>query len=88
MYTILIISLKTTYNTLPILSILFFGVFFFFLFFFFSFVFLGPYPQHMEIPRLWVESEPIPQPDLNHDYNPHQSSWQRRILNPLSEARN
>ena len=30
------------------------------LFFFFFFVllsFLGPHPQHMEVPRLWVESE-------------------------------
>ena len=28
-----------------------------FLFFFFFLVFLGPHPQHMEVPRLGVESE-------------------------------
>ena len=32
------------------------SLFFFFFFFFFS-CFLGPHPQHMEIPRLGVESE-------------------------------
>ena len=31
--------------------------FYFILFIFLSFVFLGPHPQHMEIPRLGVESE-------------------------------
>ena len=45
-------------------------------FFFFSFWFLGPYPWHLEVPRLGVESElqPMPQPQ------------QHGILNPLSKA--
>ena len=29
------------------------------LFFFFFFVLLGPHPQHMEVSRLGVESEPL-----------------------------
>ena len=45
----------------------------------FLFVFLGPHPQHMDVPRLGVEWElsrrPRPQPQRG------------RILNPLSEAR-
>ena len=59
------------------------------------FVFLGPHPRHMEVPRLGVESavwlpayitatamlEPRRVCDLHH------SSWQRWILNPLSDAR-
>ena len=50
----------------------------------------------MEVPRLGVKSElQLPaeatataMQDLNHVYNLHHSSWQRRILNPLSVARN
>ena len=60
--------------------------------FFFSFVILGP---HMEVPRLGVESELLPPayaratatPDLGSICNLHHSSWQSRIFNPLSEAR-
>ena len=59
------------------------------------FVFLGPYPWHMEVPRLGVESElQLPtyttataMQDLNRVCNPHCSSWQPWILNPLSDAR-
>ena len=56
--------------------------------------FLGPHLQHMEVPRLWVELElqllayataTIP-PDPSHICNLYHSSWQRQILNPLSEA--
>ena len=59
------------------------------------FVVLGPQPQHMEVPRLRVKPElellayvtatatqdPSRICDLQH------SSWQHRILNPLSKAR-
>ena len=61
------------------------------LFFFFS----GPRPQHVEVPRLGVESElqlpacttatAMPDPSCICDL--HRSSWQHRILNPLSRAR-
>ena len=58
------------------------------------FVFLGPHLRHMEVPRLGVQSElQLPAyatatatPDPSHVYNLHHSSWQRRILNPLSKA--
>jgi len=35
----------------------FFSFSFFSFFFFLAFVFVGPYLWHMEVPRLWVESE-------------------------------
>ena len=49
----------------------------------------------MEVPRLWVKSElQLPayttataRSDLSHICDLHHSSWQRQILNPLSEAR-
>ena len=63
--------------------------------FFFSFYFLGPHPEHMEVPRLGVESElqlsayaratATPDPSLIFDL--HHSSQQRQVLNPLIEAR-
>ena len=67
----------------------------FFSFSFFFFGFLGPHPQHMEVPRLGVKSQPqLPAyatvtatPDPSHVYNLHHSSWQHWILNPLSDAR-
>ena len=51
--------------------------------------------QHMEVPRLVVESElqllayttVTVMKDPSHIYDTHHSSWQRRILNPLSEPR-
>ena len=56
------------------------------------FVFLGPHMQHMEVSRLEVESE-LQLPayatatrDLSCICDRHHSSWQHRILNPLSEA--
>ena len=63
--------------------------------FFFFFVFLGPNPGHMEVPRLGVQSELQPlayvtaaaMRDPRYICDLHYSSWQRRILNPLSEAR-
>ena len=57
--------------------------------------FLGPHPRHMEIPRLGVESE-LPllvyatataTQDPSHICDLQQSSRQRRIVNPRSEAR-
>ena len=57
--------------------------------------FLGPNSQHMEVPRLEVESE-LQLPayttatatrDPSRVFDPHHSSRQRRNLNPLSEAR-
>ena len=64
-------------------------------FFSLSFVFLGPHPRHMEVPRLGVESElQLPayatataMPDPSCLCALHHSSWQRQILNPVSEAR-
>ena len=56
--------------------------------------FLGSHPWYMEVPRLGVQSElqllanttakTIPDPSQLCDL--HHSSWQCRILNPLSEA--
>ena len=81
--------LHFTWRELEIYLLSFFGFFFFFL------IFLGPYLQHMEVPRIAVKSElqlpayatataiqdPSPVCSLYH------SSWQRWILNPLSEVR-
>ena len=68
-----------------------FHMFVFFLFFFF----LGPLPQHMEVPSLGVQSElqlPVYTTatatwDPSHVCDPHHSSRPCWILNPLSEAR-
>ena len=64
------------------------------LFFFLSF-FSGPHQRHMEVPRLGVKSELQPlvyarataMPDSSYICYLHHSSWQHRILNSLSEAR-
>ena len=64
-------------------------------FFLLSFVFLGPYPRHMEVPRLGVQSELqlLTCTIATATWNPsclcdlHHSSWQCRILSLLSEAR-
>lgn len=58
-------------------------------------LFLGPYLQHMEIPRTGVELVLQPQayttatakPDLSHICELHHSSPQPWIANPLSKAR-
>ena len=63
--------------------------------FFFFLVFLGPYPQHMEVPMLGVELElqlaayatTTATTDLSHVCDLHCSSRQCRILNPLNEAK-
>ena len=58
------------------------------IFFFFFFCFLGPYPQHVEVPRLGVESDlQLPAShatatqDSSCDCDLHCSAWQRSILN-------
>ena len=68
---------------------------FIFIYFFLSFVFLGPHLRHMEVPRIGVESElqllvfatVTATWYLSHVCNLHHSSWQPRILNPLSKTR-
>ena len=65
--------------------------------FFLSFVFwfLGPHPQHMEVPRLGAESElqllayvtATATRDPCHIYDLHHGSQQRQIPNLLREAR-
>ena len=64
--------------------------------YFLFFCFLEPHPWHMEVPRPGVESElQLPTyttatatPDRGLVCDLHHSSWQRWILNLLSEARN
>ena len=59
------------------------------------FFFLGPHLCHMEVPSLGVQLESqLPAyamatatRDPNRICNLHHSSWQHRILNPLSKAR-
>ena len=68
---------------------------FFFFFFFSFFAFLGLYPQRIEVPRPGVKLELQPSAcaratamqDLSCVCDLHHRSWQRRILNPPSEAR-
>ena len=58
-------------------------------------LFLGPHLRHMEVPRLWVESElqllayttATAMRDLSYVCDLHHSSGQRQILHSLSEAR-
>ena len=65
------------------------------LFIFFFWLFSGLHQWHTEIPKLGVKSELQPQayatttamPGLSHVCNPQHSSWQWKILKPLSEAR-
>ena len=55
----------------------------------------GPYPQHMEVPRLGVRLElqlpAYPTATATRDpsrvFDLHHSSWQRLIPDPLNEAR-
>ena len=62
----------------------------------FFFVFLGPHPQHIEVPKLGVESQlqllaytlATATPDPSHVWDLNRSSQQHWILNPLSEWRN
>jgi len=56
----------------------------------FVFVFLEPHPQHVEVPRLGVESElQLPatataMPDPSHVFDLQHSSRQYQILNPCA----
>ena len=60
---------------------------------FFVFCFLGPHPQHMEVPRLEVKSELQPPAytvatqDWRHICKLHHSSRQHQIPDPLIKAR-
>jgi len=57
-------------------------------------VFLGPHLQHMEVPRLWLETElcllayvrATATPDLIPVCDLHHRSWQLQILNLMSGA--
>ena len=81
-----VVSFLTEFSELYILSSFLFLTFL---------VFLGLHPQHMEVPRLGVESELYLQAytiatamwNPNQVCDLHHSSQQCRILNPLSEAR-
>ena len=63
--------------------------------FLFFFCFLGLHPRHMQVPRLGVQSELqlLAYTTATATLDPscicdlHHSSWQRQLLNPLSEAR-
>ena len=65
------------------------------LYFKWTIIFLGHHPQHMEVPRLGVQSErqlPVyatatATSNLSRVCDLHHSLQQRQILNPLSEAR-
>ena len=50
---IMVINLKETWDRAEVIK----TIWIFFFFFFFFFVFLGLCPQHMEVPRLAVESK-------------------------------
>ena len=75
-------------------TLILFSLFFNF-FSLFPFAVLGPHSQHMEFPRPGVELElqllayvtAIATWDPSHICDLHHSSWQCRILNPLSETR-
>ena len=79
----------------PFLSLFFFLFLFFLSFSFFFFCLLGLHLQPMEVPRLGVESElellayttATAMQDPSCVCKLHHSSWQRRILNPLSKAK-
>ena len=68
---------------------------FFSFFFLFLFCFLGPHLWHMKVPRLGIKLElqllasttATATQDPSHICDPHHSSWQRQILNPVSKAR-
>ena len=61
----------------------------------FCFLFIGPHPQHMQVPRLGVKSElqllaytrATATQDLSRVCNRHHSPWQRQILNPPREGK-
>ena len=69
-------------------------VFLFIYFYFLFFCFWGPHPQHIDVPKLGVESELRPlvyttstaTPDPSRVWDLHHGSQQHGILNPLSEA--
>ena len=56
-----------------------------------TFIFLGPYPWHIEVPRLGIKLElQLPAnttATVTRHLSLHHRSWQHRILNPLIRAR-
>ena len=54
---------------------------------FFFFIFWGPHPRHVEVPRLLAYTTATATPNPNCGCDLHHSSWQRQILNLMSEAR-
>uniref|UniRef100_A0A8D0ZHL9 Uncharacterized protein n=1 Tax=Sus scrofa TaxID=9823 RepID=A0A8D0ZHL9_PIG len=88
-----LIAVVRTSNTMLNKRVMRMGILVLFQIFFFFF--LGPHPRHMEVPRLGIESElqlPVyatttATRNPNCIFSLHCSSWQRRILNPLSKAR-
>ena len=73
-----------------ILFTLIFTCFFsYFYFYFLFFVFLGPHPWHMDVPKLYLLAcaTATATPHPSHVFNLHHHSWQQRLLNPLSKAR-
>ena len=86
-------SFQLFYSSISLLnfSLLSSILFFYYIFF----VFLSPHPQHMEVPRLGVQSElyllayttATTMPDSSQVCGLHHSSQKHWILNPLSEAR-
>ena len=55
-----------------------------FFFCFFCLFFLGPHPRQLQLPTYTTATAT---PDQSRVFDVHHSSWQRQILNPLSEAR-
>ena len=78
-----VVQESTVFSPYFVINILFYFILFYF-------IFLGPHLQPMEVPRLRFKSEcssATAMPVLSHICNPHHSSQQRWILNPLSEAK-
>ena len=79
----------------PLYHSFFFLMYFIFVKYLFFFCFLGLHPQHMEVPRLGVESElhlpayatATATPDWSRICDLCCSLGQHKILNPLNEAR-
>ena len=82
-------------HTFPLLLEIYFIILFYLFIYLFNFCFLGPHPQHMEVPSLGVESElqllayatATATQDPSCVCDLHHRSQQRQILNPQSEAR-
>ena len=82
-------------SSISLVSVRFYLFLLIYLFIFVFLPFLEPLLQHMEVPRLGVESELQPPAyaratamrDPSHVCDPHHSSRHCRIVNPLSKGR-